>query len=122
MERRRQLMARLIAAFREPIQPETVAVYLDEMKVFTDDELDFAITYWIRERPKFPSISDLRQACQERKTAMSAWSMPDHLLEGPTEPPSRKMFVSSGDLPKSVRMAQLNKYPALLNRYKREDN
>ena len=118
MERRRQLMARLIASFREPIQPETIAVYLDELRPYTDDELDHAITYWVREKPKFPAISELLQACKEKRTADKTWTAPQNLLEGPTEPPIQKSFVSTASMSKADRMKQLNRYPALLNRYK----
>ena len=124
---RKSLMAKLIASFREPIQPETIAVYLDELATFTDEELDFAITYWVREHRKFPSISDLRKACNERRSASKIWNSIGTARR--LEDKSRvapKFFNRLGiqDTPeaKAARIRFLNSKPTVLARYSDRDN
>ena len=127
--RRKQLMDRLISAFQEPIQPQGLAVYLDELAEFTDDELDFAITYWVREKKKFPVISELRKACSDHRRANKAWNAIDTakmLEEKSVEPIQWKRRDSSQDhTPEAIarRVRFLNsRYPSVLKRYSDEEN
>ena len=106
-----------MATYREPIQAETVAAYLDELQEYIDEEVEYAIMYWIKEKPKFPSISDLRRACQERQQGAAAWAPSDHMLTDSQDAPQRRTWMRPADTPAS-RMRQLNRYPILQKRYK----
>jgi len=80
------LLKKLFATFpKTPVQPETVAVYLEFLAGYEPDVLKWAIEQACVKCATLPSVAEIRSLADERKAANKAWAvtMPDdaHLLE-----------------------------------------
>jgi hypothetical protein len=124
---RKLLMLKLVASFREAIQPETVAVYLDYLAKYPDKTLEFAIDYCIREKEKFPSIAELIKACNEKNSADRTWMADTSFKQLEDKARIEPKFYSRlgvKDTPeaKAARIRFLRSRPTVLARYSDKDN
>jgi len=57
-------MKKLEAAFREPQSERYRDVYWEHLKDLKDDQFIRTVSYWIRNKTKFPAVSELLGAAQ----------------------------------------------------------